>query len=80
MHYYGIYCLPLTGSIVLRLGRVKYSAQFYLKLLLLASYVGLKGLYAAEMGTAFLIVVFLVMLASHHLLISLAQLFLQQVK
>lgn len=48
----------------------------HLKFLLFAFQVGFKGLYVSEVGTAFLVVVFFVMLALHHLLISLTQLLL----
>jgi len=50
----------------------------HLKLLLFALLVGFKGLNVAQMGAAFLVIVFLVMLALHHLLISLTQLLLSK--
>lgn len=54
------------------------SCQAHLKLLLFAGQVCLEGVYVVEMGAAFLVVVFLVMLAFHHFLISLTQLLLLQ--
>lgn len=48
----------------------------YLKFLLLGFLVAFEGLYVAEVGAAFLVVVFLVMFALHHVLISLTQILL----
>ena len=48
----------------------------YLKFLLLGFLVGLEGLYVAEVDAAFLVVVFLVMFALHHVLVGLTQIFL----
>lgn len=53
-----------------------YSCMTYLKVLLLAFQGAFQGLDVLEMGTAFLFVVFLVMLALHYLMVSLTQLLL----
>ena len=52
----------------------------HLKFLLLALQVGFEGLDVAEMGAALLVIVFLVMLALHHLLVSPTEVLLQESK